>query len=97
MPQAPQLLSSEVRFTQSRLQLVNPVAQLPEQALIEQTSGDGHTVPHAPQLLTSLLVSTHILLQAAWPVGQPHTPPMHSRSPPQALPQVPQFFGSEVV
>ena len=55
-----------------------------------------HTVPHVPQLATSLVVSTHAPLQAVVPDGQvaTHAPDAHTSSAPQCVPHAPQLAGS---
>jgi hypothetical protein len=47
------------------------------------------TLPHAPQLVGSLVVSTQACPHSVWPGGQvdTHTPPEHCWPSAQALPQ----------
>jgi hypothetical protein len=49
------------------------------------------TVPHAPQLWKSLLVSTHLPLQFVIPLGQPHWPAVQTPPVGHADPHAPQF------
>jgi hypothetical protein len=58
-PQAPQLPTDAVRSRQAPEQLLSAPSQLALQAPPEQTSPGAQTVPHAPQLLGSLDVSSH--------------------------------------
>jgi hypothetical protein len=67
----------------------------------------GHVSPHPPQFAMSLFVSTQVVPQHERPPVQPvilqfvvlgwQTPDTHVALAPQALPQVPQLFGSVVV
>jgi hypothetical protein len=65
---------------------------LPEQVPL------GQTLPHAPQLFGSLVVSVQVPLHSVCPVGQPvppvQVPPVQVCPEAQALPQAPQLFGS---
>ena len=63
-------------------QLHTPLLQTP----------DGQTVPHAPQLLGSLLRFTQAPLQQTVPAGQ-HDP-LQQLPDEQDLPHAPQLFGS---
>ncbi len=55
-----------------------------------------HTVPHAPQWLVSLAVSTQEAPQVVFaPHSVVHLPASQTWFAPQALPHVPQFFSSE--
>ena len=57
-----------------------------------------HRVPHMPQLLRSLFVSTHAVPQSVVP--RPHavqTPIAHVPPQPQLLPQAPQLKASPLV
>jgi hypothetical protein len=58
-----------------------------------------HTFPQEPQLLLSVLVSTHWLLQAVSPAPQTsaHTPFVHAVPAPHTFPQEPQLLLSELV
>jgi hypothetical protein len=78
-----------------------------EHMLSMQDSPIGHAWPQLPQLSGSVEVSAHPILQHSCPGGQAG-PPLHStgewQEPPsqvapdaQALPHVPQFFGSLLV
>jgi hypothetical protein len=66
-------------------------------------AGARQRVPQLPQLLGSLLKSTHILPHAALPPthAKLHTPSKHTPAPPSGAvhvaPQPPQFFGSAAV
>ena len=51
----------------------------------------GHTVPHVPQWLVLLLVSTHVVPHAVCPEGHSQTPATHDAVLGQRLPQVPQL------
>ncbi len=53
----------------------------------------GPADPHAPQLLVSVLVLTHVPLQSVRPLGQAHPPPWHVLPPVHVNcePQPPQF------
>jgi hypothetical protein len=59
-----------------------------------QTAPPEHTVPHAPQLLRSLSVSTHCPPQLAVPVGQAQTAATHVMGAGHATAQLPQLSGS---
>lgn len=95
MPQAPQLLGSEVRSAQLPLpQSVWPPGQLAAAHWpFWQPGWFTQTVPQAPQLLLSVLTSTQACPQTCWPFGQAavQTPFSHASSPAQALPQAPQL------
>jgi hypothetical protein len=54
-------------------------------------------LPQAPQLLASLLVSTHTPLHKVWPSPQPHMPAVQTWPPGQTFPQAPQLLGSLLV
>jgi hypothetical protein len=41
-------------------------------------AASGHTVPHAPQLFASFVVSTHTPAHAERPDGHPHLPSLHA-------------------
>jgi len=58
-----------------------------------------HAVPHEPQFLVSVWVSTHDPLQLTWPLLQleVQTPLEHTSVAPQTLPQLPQLLGSVLV
>jgi hypothetical protein len=49
------------------------------------------TVPHAPQLLSSLLRFTHRLPQYASPALHVHSPAVQNEPPPHVLPHAPQL------
>jgi hypothetical protein len=51
-----------------------------------------HAVPHAPQLLKSLLVSTHLSLQFVIPAGHEHVPFVHTPPAGHLLVQAPQLL-----
>jgi hypothetical protein len=62
------------------------------------SSVGGQAFAHAPQLASSVLVSTHAPPQSVVPAGQfvVQAPFEHTWLAPQVLPHVPQFFGSLV-
>jgi hypothetical protein len=62
-----------------------------------QGSPTPHFVPHAPQLLTSVFVSTHFPPQLIKVPTQAHLPPKQARplAVSQVMPQAPQFALSE--
>jgi hypothetical protein len=56
----------------------------------------GHMKPHVPQLLGSLVVSTHVLLhELSAPGHGEHMPPEQISVPLHVCPHEPQFAGSE--
>ena len=65
------------------------------QALYRQLVVPEQVVPHAPQLPSSLVRSTHFPAHAVWPAGHEHTP--FAQAPPvgQAVPQAPQLAALE--
>ena len=68
------------------------VVQLHEPAL--QAWPPMQLVPHAPQLVRLVMVSTHSVPQSVWPEGQPQLPFVHSRPAGQTVPQAPQLASS---
>jgi hypothetical protein len=65
------LLRSDEVFTQEPLQLVWPLGQDPvKHTPAEQDCPLGQAVPHAPQLLLSVVVVTHAPPQVVWPLAQ---------------------------
>jgi hypothetical protein len=94
VPHAPQFWKLTSRSTQALLQSVVPTSQ--EHCPTEQICPAGQTLPHAPQLATSLWVSTQLAPHST--SGDVHPaaqfPVSHTWFAPQTLPQVPQFAGS---
>jgi hypothetical protein len=70
VPQAPQLLTSVWRLTQTPLHEVSPLGHT--QAPPEQVCPVGQTVEQAPQLWSSVWRSTHAPLQSVSPGGHMH-------------------------
>src|SRR5262249_40955153 len=66
------------------------------QALFTQALPKSHVLPQAPQLLLSMLLSTHVPLHTESGAGQLSAQPLerHTCDAVHALPQPPQFFGS---
>jgi hypothetical protein len=63
-----------------------------------QLSPDGHTLPHAPQLLGSLVRSTHLPLQTVpVHVEEVHSPATQLSPAGQTVPHAPQLLGSSAV
>lgn len=58
----------------------------------------GHALPHVPQLLVLVEVSTHVPPQSIWPAGHitamRHAPIAHAWPIGQVVPHAPQFAGS---
>jgi len=86
-PSTPQPLHGELSWMQQ-----NPFSQTPP------SSGPvhGQTLPHAPQLLMSLSVSTHWPAQGVYPGGQ-QAPLVHWEPLGQTWPQPPQLLVSDCV
>lgn len=57
----------------------------------------GHAVPHAPQFIALVIVSTQTPPQLVWPVGHSQAPAAHESPAPQALPQLPQLPTLDIV
>jgi hypothetical protein len=53
-----------------------------------------HDWPQLPQLASSPFTSVQMPLQDVWPAGHSQFPPVQIKPSAQALPHVPQFFGS---
>lgn len=64
------------------------------QVLLSQTWPAPQTRLHAPQLLGSVVVCTHLLLQLVLPVGQRHWLLRHWPPGPHELPHAPQLLAS---
>jgi hypothetical protein len=110
LPQVPQLLLSVVVLAQPLVQHVCPAEQAGPplqstgavQTLATQVSPEAHALPHAPQLLGSLVVSLHPVEQhcsAPVQAGPPlqvvaHMPPLQTSPGAQETPHLPQLFGS---
>ena len=99
LPHAPQLALSASVFVQLAPHCVSP-APHPHVPLTQEPP-TGHSLPQAPQLSESLVVSTHALLQLvrvtpASVVEQSvvQTPALQTCPVAQALPHAPQLFGS---
>lgn len=90
IPQPPQLDGSLVTFTQRLPQSTVLAGQLHVPAW--QVLPPAQMIPHCPQLLESVFLSTHSLLQAVLilPV-QTHELPVQVAVAAQACPQEPQF------
>jgi len=101
VPQAPQFFGFSERLTQTPLHSVVPAAQ--PHAPWRQSFVAAHVVPHAPQLLGSLCLSTHDLPHVesalpASPTGHASTqrPRLHTGVVPlQMVPHAPQLLGSD--
>jgi len=51
-----------------------------------------HTVPHVPQLVLLVVVSTHAPAQSVYPAAQVQTAAVHTSFAPQVAPQRLQLF-----
>jgi hypothetical protein len=91
MPHEPQLFGSVVTSTQLAPQSVWPAGHAATQAPIEHTWSAPQTLLQAPQLLTSVLVSTHTPLQLVCGLAQPQVPPRHVVPLAHTIPHDPQF------
>ena len=49
-------------------------------------------MPHAPQLLASVVVFVHCVPQYVWFAGHVHEPIAHERPPLHMVPHAPQFM-----
>ena len=81
-------------FTQTPPQAVRPDEQSTPHTPMRHEPGDGHTLPQAPQLLTSFTVSVQRPLQTMLPVGQPmgaQAPAVQRCPEGHALLQAPQW------
>ena len=85
LPQAPQLFVSVCRLLQLLVAAQNELGLtqvahrvvVPPLGVVVVTHGPWvHTVPHAPQLFGSLVVSTHLPLQSDVPLGQAEQTPL---------------------
>jgi hypothetical protein len=56
-----------------------------------------HAIPHIPQFIASVCVSTHAPPHTTPPLGQAHFPPSHAIPAGQAAPHAPQFIASVCV
>lgn len=83
VPQAPQLVGSDVRSTQPVAQGGAPLGQA--QALLTQLEPAGQTMPQFPQLALSLAGTTHKPLQLNWPGAHVPTLPAVPPTPPLPL------------
>jgi hypothetical protein len=92
-PQAPQFAALESVSTQAEPQRVVPAGHT--HMPIAQVVPRAQTVPQAPQLAVSLVVSTHAPLHVVRPIVQVivHTPDEHTWPMAQAVPQAPQWAG----
>jgi hypothetical protein len=79
--QTPEHVSLHVPLTHVPLATNSPTLQL---------------VPHVPQLVASVMRSTHVPLQVVVPAPQEHVPLTQVPFAPQPLPQVPQFVASVI-
>jgi hypothetical protein len=97
LPQAPQFFESVAVFVQTEPDVPGHVTlgavQLPHW-LFTHITPVPHTAPQLPQLLGSVVVSTHAVPQVVEVVAHPHTPPLQDCPLPQAMPHPPQFAGS---
>jgi hypothetical protein len=101
VPHAPQFFGSDPRSTQTPLHGALPAGH--PQTPWRQACEAPHFVPHVPQLFGSLCLSTHELPHVvsaapASPIGHDaaHCPRLQNGvAPVHAVPQAPQFFGSE--
>jgi hypothetical protein len=92
LPQAPQLPTSVVRFTQVPPHNVVPVGQRHWPAW--QVVPPLHAVHDAPQWAESVDASTQVVPQSVCGAGHAHAPDWHVCPPLQAWPQLPQFAPS---
>jgi len=92
VPQAPQLVTSFVRFAQRSPHTAPPAGQ--PQLPPEQTLPVGHALPQPPQFLGSFNGSMHLPLQAR--KFGPHMQALSQQNSPapQAWPHVPQLVPS---
>jgi hypothetical protein len=75
---------------------VPPVHPIVVHTPLLQTSPAPHWTPHAPQFLSSLLVSTHAPPQAIFPMGHVQRPPTQVVPFPHVVPHAPQWFALDV-
>jgi hypothetical protein len=105
MPHAPQLVALDFVSTQAPLHAVKPVPQLAAHAPLLHTGlAPAHPAPHAPQLLVSASVLTHVEppgfgegQSVAAPAGQTQVPALHVSDAPQGVAHPLQCFGSVIV
>ena len=95
VPQAPQLLRSEVRLAQAVPHAVWPAAQVHAPAM--QVWVAVQTLPQAPQLFRSVATVAQVEPHRCCPVeqGAAHTPAAQRRLPAHARPHIPQLLLSE--
>lgn len=65
--------------------------------LFWQVNPGPHTLPHAPQLLGSTLLSVQAPPHTSCPPGHWHVPPLQVWPVAQAVPQAPQLLASDEV
>ena len=97
LPQAPQFMLSEpLTAMHAPLHSTSPAfghLQTPAR----QVDGASHTVPQAPQLAASVLVSMHMPSHILPPSAQPHDPETQVSGSAHATPHFPQFALSNMV
>jgi hypothetical protein len=55
-----------------------------------------HAMPHAPQLVASVIRLLHVPEQSVWPLAQAHWPALQVCPLPHAMPHVPQLAASVI-
>jgi hypothetical protein len=75
--------------------LLNPIGHLHWPVM--HCANSGHWFPHVPQLLKSVLVSTHVPPQSIFPLGQEQAPPRQVWPSVHVLPHAPQLLKSLLV
>jgi hypothetical protein len=97
VPHAPQFEASTLVSMHLPLQSVSPPAQLHLPPMQVKPAAASHFWPQAPQFALSLCGSMQEPLQLSLGAGQsPHFPLLHDWPAWHAVPQAPQFCGSEV-
>jgi hypothetical protein len=98
MPQPPQFVGLLVMFVQLAPQVMVPPGQVAEHVPLAHTRPcAAQSLPHAPQLLPSDVVSTQLVPHASRPGEHMHVPPLQVVCAGHALPQAPQLFTSVLV
>jgi hypothetical protein len=97
LPHAPQLFESVIGFVQTDPEAPGHVTfgmvQLPHW-LFAHITVPPHAAPQLPQLLGSVVVSTHAVPQVVEVAEHAQTPPLQDCPVPQAMPHPPQFAES---
>ncbi len=95
-PQAPQLLASVCRSTQTAPQRCWVPVQIGPQTPETHVWFDPQVCPHAPQFKLSVLVSTQVVPHRVWFAAQAwtHAEATQVKPVPQTMPHPPQLAGS---